>query len=79
MAGLTFNETVWKEITTCRRNDKTKCKVMSCRSLKIIGFASIAPWVWLVASFLDGDYFACAQTDLPYKMKENQIYKVKVI
>ena len=26
----------------------------------------------MVVNFLDGDYFACAQIDLPYKTKENQ-------
>ena len=72
MAGLSFNQFVWKEITSCCRNYKPECKVKCTGFIKIFVFALIAPSVWLVASFLDGDYFACAQTNLPYKMEVNE-------
>ena len=80
MAGLSFNQIVWKEITGCCRNCQlksneecfVKCKVKCTSFLRMFGFALIAPSIWLVGSFLDGDYFACAHTDLPYKLKVNE-------
>ena len=72
MAGLSFNQIVWKETTSCCRNYNPGCKAKCTSFSKIFGFALISPSVWLVVSFLDGDYFACAQTDLPYKMKVNE-------
>ena len=52
MAALSFNQIIWKEITSCCRYFKPKCKVEECfvkctSFLKIFGFASIAPSVWL--------------------------------
>ena len=47
MAGLSFNQIVWKEITSCCRHYKPKSKEeykVNCTSFcKIVAFASFAP------------------------------------
>ena len=79
--GFAINVPFWKQITGCCRLEEKKngsnpqqqeeterrCRI-SVRSIcNSLGFALIGFSTWIVLSFIDGDYFACAVTPLPYK------------
>ena len=40
--------------------------------LNALGIASIVPMTWVLLSFIDGDFYACAATSLPYDFSPGQ-------
>ncbi|XP_076808611.1 calcium homeostasis modulator protein 6-like isoform X1 [Clavelina lepadiformis] len=70
--GVTANLQVWKRLTGyC--SDKDICQG-SCSWCfwKVVGFAFIAPCVWVSVGLLQGEYYACATTSLPYVLKDDE-------
>ena len=76
VVGVAFNLKVWKLITGCCNTktcgDKGCYSCFCCKNFfKILGFALVAPIVWLVLTLIDGDYLACATTSIAYLDFEN--------
>ena len=79
--GFAISVPFWKQITGCCRLEKTnkgnnsqqqeervrKCRISLRSVCNTFGFALVGFCTWIVLSFIDGDYFACAVTPLPYK------------
>ena len=68
LIGFMVNVKFWKKITGLYHStaSENKLQVFVCSFLSSFGFALIAPLSWIVFSLIDGEFFACAVTTLPY-------------
>jgi len=46
--------------------DDDSCRDMTWAFVKTFAMATIAPITWVAVAFLDGQFYACASTPLPY-------------
>ena len=68
--GMTLS--VKKCLTGCCCYENKCCSCCNYRSCQcfwiIVGDIIFPPGLWLAVSFIDGDYFACAETQKPYNL-----------
>ena len=73
--GVGFNPNFWKLCTGTRKCCDAKDGFDGCYSRTCcyyLLFALIAPKIWLVLVFIDGDYFACADANTVYESNTSQ-------
>ena len=73
--GVGFNPSFWKLCTGTRKGCSPKSKFDGCCSRACCNyflFALVAPMIWLVLVFIDGDYFSCADASTVYERKANE-------
>ena len=66
--GIAFNMKVWKLITGCWSTKKCRCSTVGWKNFcSILAFAVISPTTWIILTLIDGDYLACAWTQVAYE------------
>jgi len=77
--GVAANPHMWKTMTGLfwktakQRREKTEVCVSVMR---VFATASIAPITWVTVALLDGRFYACATTSLPYDVhRQGAVYK----
>ena len=73
--GVGFNPSFWKLCTGTREGCGPKPGFDGCCSYTCCNyflFALVAPIIWMVLIFIDGDYFACADASTVYESDANE-------
>lgn len=70
--GMISNPKMWKLLTGCNHKEKMKkrsCMFFAWTLMEVAGNALIAPVTWVAIALLDGRFYACAVTTLPYDVE----------
>ena len=70
--GLASNPKMWKSFTGCSKKTKELRREqidITWTVLGVIGMSVIAPITWISIALLDGRFYACAVTSLPYDVE----------
>ena len=64
--SLDFFKKMWKITGCCSTKKCCCCTVEFGNFCTVLAFAVISPTIWIILTLIDGDYLACARTQVAY-------------